>query len=114
MIDQRRLPHEWVVEKLISYKDAERAIKDMVVRGAPLIGATAAYGIYLAAREGADLEEAFADLRLSRPTAVNLFWALNRMKAKLANTSDGVTTCSSCPAGFISCSRNSFLRVKPT
>ena len=76
VIDQRKLPHEWVVEKLISYKDAERAIKDMVVRGAPLIGATAAYGIYLAAREGADLNEAFADLRLSRPTAVNLFWAL--------------------------------------
>ena len=92
VIDQRKLPHEWVVEKLISYKDAERAIKDMVVRGAPLIGATAAYGIYLAAREGADLNEAFADLRLSRPTAVNLFWALDRMKAKLENATDLVQT----------------------
>ena len=92
VIDQRKLPHEWVVEKLITYKDAERAIKDMVVRGAPLIGATAAYGIYLAAREGANMEEAFEDLRLSRPTAVNLFWALDRMKAKLADASDLVQT----------------------
>jgi methylthioribose-1-phosphate isomerase len=92
VIDQRKLPHEWVVEKLISYKDAEQAIKDMVVRGAPLIGATAAYGIYLAAREGADLNKAFADLRASRPTAVNLFWALDRMKAKLENASDLVQT----------------------
>ena len=51
VIDQRFLPHEWVVVKLHTYQEAERAIKDMVVRGAPLIGATAAYGIYLAARE---------------------------------------------------------------
>ena len=51
VIDQRFLPHEWVVVKLHSYQEAERAIKDMVVRGAQLIGATAAYGIYLAARE---------------------------------------------------------------
>lgn len=92
VIDQRKLPHEWVVEKLVTYKDAERAIKDMVVRGAPLIGATAAYGIYLAAREGADLTEAFAALRASRPTAVNLFWALDRMKAKLESATDLVQT----------------------
>ena len=88
VIDQRKLPHEWVVEKLLSYKDAERAIKDMVVRGAPLIGATAAYGIYLAAREKANLDEAFAALRASRPTAVNLFWALDRMKKALENATD--------------------------
>lgn len=92
VIDQRKLPHEWVVEKLISYKDAERAIKDMVVRGAPLIGATAAYGIYLAAREGADMNRAFADLRASRPTAVNLFWALDRMKNALEKAGDLVET----------------------
>ena|SRR6218665_2290113 len=92
VIDQRKLPHEWVVEKLISYKDAERAIKDMVVRGAPLIGATAAYGIYLAVREGANMDEAFAALRASRPTAVNLFWALDRMKTKLESASDLVET----------------------
>lgn len=92
VIDQRKLPHEWVVVKLLSYKDAERAIKDMIVRGAPLIGATAAYGVYLATREGADMEEAFAALRASRPTAVNLFWALDRMKNALANTDDLVQT----------------------
>jgi methylthioribose-1-phosphate isomerase len=92
VIDQRKLPHEWVVEKLVTYKDAERAIKDMVVRGAPLIGATAAYGIYLAAKEGANLDEAFAALRASRPTAVNLFWALDRMKAKLENAADLLET----------------------
>lgn len=92
VIDQRKLPHEWVVEKLTSYKDAERAIKDMVVRGAPLIGATAAYGIYLAAREGAVMEEAFAALRASRPTAVNLFWALDRMHKALEGAVDLIKT----------------------
>lgn len=92
VIDQRKLPHEWVVEKLTSYKDAERAIKEMVVRGAPLIGATAAYGIYLAAREGAAMEEAFTALRASRPTAVNLFWALDRMKKALDGAEDLVKT----------------------
>lgn len=92
VIDQRKLPHEWVVEKLGSYKDAERAIKDMVVRGAPLIGATAAYGIYLAARERANMDEAFAALRASRPTAVNLFWALDRMRKALENASDIIQT----------------------
>ena len=83
VIDQRKLPHEFVVVKLRSYKDAEAAIKEMTVRGAPLIGATAAYGIYLAVREmveeqlnGSFLDEAFSELRASRPTAVNLFWAL--------------------------------------
>ena len=51
VIDQRKLPHEFVIVKLKTYKDAEIAIKEMTVRGAPLIGATAAYGIYLAVRE---------------------------------------------------------------
>jgi methylthioribose-1-phosphate isomerase len=94
VIDQRKLPHDWVVVKLLTYKDAETAIKDMIVRGAPLIGATAGYGIYLAVREMQEkqldtsfLEQAFADLRASRPTAVNLFWALDKMRTAL--TSDG-------------------------
>ena len=84
VIDQRKLPHEFVVVKLETYEDAEEAIKEMTVRGAPLIGATAAYGIYLAVREmiedeleGTFLDQAFSDLRASRPTAVNLFWALD-------------------------------------
>ena len=95
VIDQRFLPHEWVVVKLHTYQEAERAIKDMVVRGAPLIGATAAYGIYLAARECVEkkcnasfMDQAFEDMAKSRPTAVNLFWALNRMKLKLKDSLD--------------------------
>jgi methylthioribose-1-phosphate isomerase len=90
VIDQRKLPHDWVTIKLLTYKDAVRAIKDMEVRGAPLIGATAAYGIYLACREMEEnkydsdfLTTAFDELRASRPTAVNLFWALDRMKKAL-------------------------------
>ncbi|MES2800376.1 MAG: S-methyl-5-thioribose-1-phosphate isomerase [Bacteroidota bacterium] len=92
VIDQRQLPHEFVTVLLQTYDDAETAIKDMVVRGAPLIGATAAYGIYLAVREmvedeleGSFLDEAFSALRASRPTAVNLFWALDRMRDALDN-----------------------------
>lgn len=99
VIDQRKLPHEWVVVKLLTYKDAEVAIKDMTVRGAPLIGATAAYGIYLAVREmveqeldGTFLDQAFTDLRASRPTAVNLFWALDKMQAALDNATDFIQT----------------------
>jgi methylthioribose-1-phosphate isomerase len=90
VIDQRKLPHEFVTVKLETYEDAEDAIKEMIVRGAPLIGATAAYGIYLAVREmieeeldGSFLDQAFSDLRASRPTAVNLFWALDKMRMAL-------------------------------
>jgi len=93
VIDQRKLPHEFVVVKLETYEDAEEAIKEMTVRGAPLIGATAAYGIYLAVREmieeeldGSFLDQAFTDLRASRPTAVNLFWALDKMRSALDNS----------------------------
>jgi methylthioribose-1-phosphate isomerase len=93
VLDQTKLPHERVVVKLTSYKEAEHVIKEMIVRGAPLIGATAGYGIYLAVREmlekqldGSFLDEAFAALRASRPTAVNLFWALDRMQETLDNS----------------------------
>lgn len=99
VIDQRRLPHEFITVKLETYKDAEAAIKDMTVRGAPLIGATAAYGIYLAVREmingqldGSYLDQAFSDLRASRPTAVNLFWALDKMRAALDEADDFLET----------------------
>jgi methylthioribose-1-phosphate isomerase len=99
VIDQRKLPHEFVVVKLETYDDAEEAIKDMTVRGAPLIGATAAFGIYLAVREMIEdelepsfLDQAFSDLRASRPTAVNLFWALDRMQVALDNTKDFLKT----------------------
>ena len=99
VIDQRHLPHDWVVVKLTTYQEAEKAIKDMIVRGAPLIGATAAYGIYLAAREQNEkaypnsfMDDAFKALRASRPTAVNLFWALDRMEKALAHATDLVAT----------------------
>jgi len=99
VIDQRKLPHELVTVRLETYEDAEVAIKDMTVRGAPLIGATAAYGIYLAVREmvenqldGSFIDEAFDALRASRPTAVNLFWALNKMEAALDNADDFLAT----------------------
>ena len=95
VIDQRLLPHEFVVVTLKTYKDADLAIRNMTVRGAPLIGATAAYGIFLAVKEminqghdGAFLDEAFSTLRASRPTAVNLFWALDRMRTALDNATD--------------------------
>jgi methylthioribose-1-phosphate isomerase len=100
VIDQRKLPHEFVVVKLETYDDAEEAIKDMTVRGAPLIGATAAYGIYLAVREmiedeldGSFLDQAFSDLRASRPTAVNLFWALDKMRVALDNCAGDFLQC---------------------
>ena len=100
VIDQRKLPHEFVVVKLQTYQDAEVAIKDMTVRGAPLIGATAAYGIYLAVREmierelsGEFLDQAFSALRASRPTAVNLFWALDKMRAALDQATGDFLAC---------------------
>ena len=99
VIDQRKLPHEFVVVKLETYDDAEQAIKEMIVRGAPLIGATAAYGIYLAVREMIEeglapsfLDQAFSELRASRPTAVNLFWALDRMREALDHSTDFLKT----------------------
>ncbi|MVT53175.1 S-methyl-5-thioribose-1-phosphate isomerase [Bradyrhizobium yuanmingense] len=86
-IDQRRLPHEFVVARLTSSEDAAVAIRDMLVRGAPLIGATAAYGMALAMREDASdagLQRAYDTLVVARPTAINLKWALDEMRAALA------------------------------
>src|SRR5215212_10051938 len=88
IIDQTRLPHELVVARLAGLDDAARAIRDMQVRGAPLIGATAAYGMALAAAEDpsdAALEQAAATLAASRPTAVNLAWAIAEMRRALAD-----------------------------
>ncbi|MFZ3033814.1 MAG: S-methyl-5-thioribose-1-phosphate isomerase [Parvibaculum sp.] len=82
VIDQTKLPHDFQTLRLASADDAARAIKDMVVRGAPLIGATAAYGICLALREDHSdeaLHEAYAELAATRPTAINLKWALDEM-----------------------------------
>jgi methylthioribose-1-phosphate isomerase len=86
IIDQRLLPHELVVARLATLDDAAHAIRDMAVRGAPLIGATAAYGVALAAAvDPSDdgLARAFDVLAETRPTAVNLRWALATMRQAL-------------------------------
>ena len=88
VIDQTKLPHEFATLTLRSAEDCARAIKTMIVRGAPLIGATAAYGIALAMREDASdvsLDWAHDMLLETRPTAVNLRWALKRMRDALRN-----------------------------
>jgi methylthioribose-1-phosphate isomerase len=92
IIDQTQLPHRFVTARLASLADAARAIKTMQVRGAPLIGATAAYGIWLALREDASdesLERAYATLLATRPTAINLKWALDEMVAAVRNRPRG-------------------------
>lgn len=80
LLDQRKLPFEEVWVPCKSAQDTAQAIKEMVVRGAPAIGVTAAYGMVLAHLSGEALAEADVVLRQSRPTAVNLFYALDRMK----------------------------------
>jgi methylthioribose-1-phosphate isomerase len=87
VVDQTLLPQACVTVKLASAEDAARAIRTMQVRGAPLIGATAAYGLALALGHDASdssLEQARALLLATRPTAVNLRWALDRVRAKVA------------------------------
>jgi methylthioribose-1-phosphate isomerase len=87
IIDQTRLPHAFVVARLTTLGEAAHAIRAMLVRGAPLIGATAAYGLWLALRSDpsdASLGEAGKTLMATRPTAVNLRWAVERMTAWLS------------------------------
>jgi methylthioribose-1-phosphate isomerase len=84
IIDQRLLPHRFVVVALHGYADGVEAIRSMQVRGAPLIGATAAWSLYLATLEPHDvLMDAASALRAARPTAVNLAWAIERVLARL-------------------------------
>ena len=82
VLDQRRLPDEEVDLRLTTSAEVAEAIRTLAVRGAPAIGVAAAYGLALAARRGEDLDEAYAVLASSRPTAVNLVWALNRMRGE--------------------------------
>jgi methylthioribose-1-phosphate isomerase len=85
-IDQRKLPHEFVVSRLTTCDEVADAIRSMLVRGAPLIGATAAYGMALAMRDDrseAAIERAYQALIATRPTAINLKWALDAMRAML-------------------------------
>ncbi len=91
IIDQTKLPHQFVVKDLKTVKDAINAIKIMEVRGAPLIGATAAYGLVLSIIEKNDLsflKESSEELIASRPTAINLKWAVDRMMKKLSGVND--------------------------
>ena len=87
IIDQTKLPHQFIIKDLNSVKDTINAIKVMEVRGAPLIGGTAAYGIVLAIQESTEKEfinKSAEELIQSRPTAINLKWAVDRMMNKLS------------------------------
>ena len=86
IIDQTKLPHQFIIKDLKTVKNAINAIKTMEVRGAPLIGATAAYGLVLSIIEKNDLsflKKSSEELIASRPTAINLKWAVDRMMKKL-------------------------------
>lgn len=88
LLDQRLLPGE---ERWIDCRDAAQvtqAIRDLAVRGAPAIGIAAAWGVAMAAQQGVPLEPVLATLRAARPTAVNLMWALDRMKRRIAAGAD--------------------------
>ena len=87
IIDQTKLPHHFIIKDLKTIKDAVKAIKTMEVRGAPLIGGAAAYGIVLAIQENKNLDfikKSSEELVNSRPTAINLQWAVHRMNNKLS------------------------------
>ncbi|MEO5625146.1 MAG: S-methyl-5-thioribose-1-phosphate isomerase [Dokdonella sp.] len=89
LLDQRRLPAEETYVDCETSADVAEAIRDLVVRGAPAIGIAAAWGVVIAAqRDPAQLDAALALLRAARPTAVNLMWALDRMKRAIARDAD--------------------------
>jgi methylthioribose-1-phosphate isomerase len=98
LLDQRLLPHQTVYMPCRTVEDVYVGIKDLAVRGAPAIGVAAAYGAFIAARSGADIDACLSDMRQgcwtlseSRPTAVNLNWALHRMQnaaQRLANETE--------------------------
>ena len=110
VIDQRVLPHELVVLEMQTVDDTIFAIKEMVVRGAPLIGITGAYGVYLALKnapggqaDAAYLQDECARIRAARPTAVNLAWAVDRVQQKLEilNAQDDLLEAARIEAGAI-------------
>ncbi len=88
LLDQRRLPHEVTYVACRNAQEVATAIREMVVRGAPAIGVSAAFGIALAAKNGDDVVAAARELRRARPTAVNLMWAVDRMLAAHARGAD--------------------------
>jgi methylthioribose-1-phosphate isomerase len=107
-IDQTRLPHETVVLKLRNSEEVAEAIRNMKIRGAPLLGAAAAYALALTAYHSkainreeliSELEKAAETVRSTRPTAVNLFWAIDRILAKAKNHSGNVEALSAFVVG---------------
>ncbi len=97
ILDQRFLPHRFIIEDISSCEEMATAIKDMHLRGAPLIGAAAAYGVYLACLEAEAqndpeeyLQKCYAKLMQTRPTAVNLGWAIGQQKQILKDINDPV------------------------
>jgi methylthioribose-1-phosphate isomerase len=94
IIDQRLLPHEYVVVDLKEVGDLIKAIKEMFVRGAPLIGVTGAYGVFLAAVKAWEtdrpeiIEQACDQIRAARPTAINLVWAVDRVQRAISEVID--------------------------
>lgn len=90
MIDQRRLPAEIVLVSFDDYKDIAEAIRNMTTRGAPSIGATAAYAMCMAALKGCDIDKAAKDVKAARPTANDLFFAVDYMVGKLSDGMDPV------------------------
>ncbi len=90
MIDQRELPDRIVIVSFKDYKDVAEAIRNMTTRGAPSIGATAAYGMCLAAINGNDIEQAAKDIKAARPTANDLFYAVDRMSEDLSKGRDPI------------------------
>jgi methylthioribose-1-phosphate isomerase len=96
LIDQRFLPHQFVIEEIRTVREMATAIREMHVRGAGLIGASGGYGMYLAALEAAESDEfdqrlinAAAQLTATRPTAVNLSWAIERQLTSIGKKRQG-------------------------
>ena len=90
MIDQRELPEKVVIVSFDDYKDVAESIKNMTTRGAPSIGATAAYGMCLAALKGKDIDTAAIDIKKARPTANDLFYAVDYMVERLKKGDDPI------------------------
>lgn len=91
LLDQTKLPHTIEYVECNNYKETIDAIKTMVVRGAPAIGVTAAYAMALAELEGVDLKTAGEEIKLARPTAINLFWAVDKVLENVEQGKDAVS-----------------------
>lgn len=92
LLDQTKLPHTIKYVECNNYRETIDAIKTMVVRGAPAIGVTAAYAMALAELEGVDLKTAGDEIKSARPTAINLFWAVDKVLKNVEEGRDAVST----------------------